>query len=45
VAGNLPGKACDLFLIRSLTPLQAAGNALAIAGSSKKYAWLQKNKK
>jgi hypothetical protein len=33
--GILPVRSAIHFLIRSLTPLQAAGNALAIAGSAK----------
>jgi len=32
-AGNLPGKVFYKFNIRSLTPLQAAGNTLADTGS------------
>ena len=35
-AGNLPGKVFCLFYIRSLTPQQAAGLALAYAGSKEK---------
>ena len=33
-AGNLPGKEFCNFYIRSLTPQQATGNALAVAGST-----------
>ncbi|UCD32057.1 MAG: hypothetical protein JSV38_15070 [Desulfobacterales bacterium] len=32
-AGNLPGKEFCNFYIRSLTPQQATGNALAVVGT------------